>query len=56
MSEPSRRPKALAHRRGGNTKVFQNIMLSQVSLREGWLPRLVSRVAIDDGAEEDDKM
>jgi hypothetical protein len=29
-------------------------MLSWVSLREGGLPRLVARVAIEYGAEEDD--
>jgi hypothetical protein len=54
VSKSSRRPKALAHRRGGNTKAFQNNMLWQVSLRKGGEPRLVARVAIDDGAEEAD--
>jgi hypothetical protein len=29
-------------------------MLSRVSLRVGGLPRLVARVAIEDGVEEDD--
>jgi hypothetical protein len=29
-------------------------MLSRVSLREGGLPRLVARVPIEDGVEEDD--
>jgi hypothetical protein len=53
-SESSRRPKALAHQRGGNTKAFQNNILWRVSLRKGGEPRLVVRVAINDGAEESD--
>jgi hypothetical protein len=31
-------------------------MLSRVSLREGGLPRLVERTAIEDGVDEDDMM
>jgi hypothetical protein len=31
-------------------------MLSQVSLREGGLPRLVERTSIEDGVDEDDMM
>jgi hypothetical protein len=31
-------------------------MLSQVSLREGGLPRLVERTAIEDGVDEDDML
>jgi hypothetical protein len=31
-------------------------MLSRVSLREDGLPRLVERIAIEDGVDEDDMM
>jgi hypothetical protein len=53
-SEPSRRPKARAHRKGGNTRAFQNNMLSRVSLSDGGEPRFVEIVAMDE--EDEDAM